>query len=172
MPSIKGTASISSSSALQKQLRSTTFPTNFSQKCNITKIHRSVFTHWIERRIEHILGFEDDIVCSTAVHLFLPEQTSQQQQAYDNGGGGGNNNIVADYWDVDPRKAQLDLEGFLGSDEAAAFASELWSMMLDAQNSPSGIPKVLVEKKKEEMRKQREEVQLRQQQQLQQQQQQ
>ena len=72
MPSIKGTASITSTSALKKQLRSTTFPSNFSQKVNIAKVHRAVLTHWIEKRVEQILGFEDDIVSSTAVHLFLP----------------------------------------------------------------------------------------------------
>jgi len=72
MPSIKGTASISSTSALQKQLRSTTFPSNFSQKVNTKKIHRAIFQHWIEQKVEEILGFEDEIVCSTAVHLFLP----------------------------------------------------------------------------------------------------
>ncbi len=73
------------------------------------------------------------------MHLFLPEPQD----------GGADP-------DVDPRRAQLDLEGFLGGREAASFASELWTMMLDAQDSPSGIPKVLVEKKKEEMRRQRE----------------
>ncbi|KAL3827160.1 hypothetical protein ACHAXA_006715 [Cyclostephanos tholiformis] len=150
MPSIKGTASIASSTALQKQLRSTAFPSNFSEKCNVARVHRTVLAHWIERRVESILGFDDDIVSSTAVHLFLPEPQD---------GGLGGNNAAADYWDVDPRRAQLDLEGFLGEREAASFASELWTMMLDAQNSPSGIPKVLVEKKKEEMRRQREEMQ-------------
>ena len=132
MPSIKGTASIASSHALQKQLRSTAFPANFSQKCNVSKVHRAVLTHWIERRVESILGFEDDIVSSTAVHLFLPETGEEGSNRGDN-------------WDVDPRRAQLDLAGFLGEAEAAEFASELWGMMLDAQSSPSGIPKVLVE---------------------------
>ena len=142
MPSIKGTASIASSTAQQKQLRSTTFPTNFSSKCNINSVHRAVLTHWIENRVTEILGFEDDIVSSTAVHLFLPEANEDSGEI-----------------DVDPRKAQLDLAGFLGEKEAANFATELWTMMLDAQTSPSGIPKVLVEKKKEEMRKQREQQQ-------------
>lgn len=151
MPSIKGTASISSTTALQKQLRSTAFPSNFSVKCNVSKVHRAVLTHWIERRIEEILGFEDDIVSSTAVHLFLPEGDGDDANE---GGASG-----ADNWDVDPRKGQLDLAGFLGESEAAEFASELWTMMLAAQDSPSGIPPVLVERKKEEMRRQREEQQ-------------
>eukprot|EP00579_Thalassiosira_antarctica_P002541 CAMPEP_0201869194 /NCGR_PEP_ID=MMETSP0902-20130614/2798_1 /ASSEMBLY_ACC=CAM_ASM_000551 /TAXON_ID=420261 /ORGANISM="Thalassiosira antarctica, Strain CCMP982" /LENGTH=576 /DNA_ID=CAMNT_0048394659 /DNA_START=40 /DNA_END=1770 /DNA_ORIENTATION=+ len=154
MPSIKGTASISSTHALKKQLRSTTFPTNFIQKVNTGKVHRAVLTHWIETRVEQILGFEDEIVSSTAVHLFLPESSGGDYGADDPSSAAG-----GDYWDVDPRKAQLDLAGFLGEKEAASFASELWTMMLDAQRSPSGIPKVLVERKKEEMRRQREEQQ-------------
>eukprot|EP00970_Alexandrium_tamarense_P012079 scaffold2737_cov208-Alexandrium_tamarense.AAC.4 len=141
MPTIKGTASISSQHALQKQLRSTTFPPNFSQKCNIAKLHRGVLQHWIETRVEDILGFEDEIVSSTAVHLFLP---------------GGEDGGEAAAREVDPRRAQLDLAGFLGEKEAAEFAAELWSLMLDGERSPSGIPKVLVEKKKEEMRLARE----------------
>ncbi len=88
------TASIASSTALQKQLRSTTFPPNFSEKCNVGRVHRTVIAHWIERRVESILGFDDDIVSSTAVHLFLPEPQD----------GGADP-------DVDPRRAQLDLEG-------------------------------------------------------------
>ncbi len=133
------TASIASLTALQKQLRSTTFPPNFSEKCNIGRVHRTVIVHWIKQRIESILGFNDNIVSSTAVHLFLPEPQD----------GGANP-------DVDPRRAQLDLKGFLGGWEAASFASKLWTMMLNAQDLPSSIPKVLVEKKKEEMRRQRE----------------
>lgn len=157
MPSIKGTASISSNSALVKQLRSTTFPSNFSQKVNIAKVHRTVFTHWIEQRVEKILGFDDDIVSSTAVHLFLPSNDSSGDTATAATSAIAAAAAAADNWDVDPRRAQLDLAGFLGENEAAAFASELWTMMLDAQSSPSGIPRLLVEKKKEEMRIQREE---------------
>lgn len=101
------------------------------------------------------MGFDDDIVSSTAVHLFLPDGSSSDTSLAT---ASATTSATADYWDVDPRKAQLDLAGFLGENEAAAFASELWTMMLDAQASPSGIPRLLVEKKKEEMRLQREEM--------------
>jgi hypothetical protein len=117
----------------------TTFPPNLSKKCNVGRVHRTVIAHWIKQRVKLILGFNDDIVSSTAMHLFLPKPQDGSADP-----------------DMDPRRAQLDLEGFLGGREAALFASKLWTMMLDAQDSPSGIPKVLVEKKKEEMRRQRE----------------
>ncbi|KAL7438658.1 LOW QUALITY PROTEIN: hypothetical protein ACHAXM_007371 [Skeletonema potamos] len=159
MPSIKGTASISSNSALQKQLRSTTFPSNFSQKVNTKKIHRAIFQHWIEQKVEEILGFEDEIVCSTAVHLFLPEVLGSTEDYVEQ----PSTLSSAQHHDVDPRRAQLDLAGFLGEKEAAEFAKELWSMMLDAQESPTGIPRVLIEKKKEEIRLQREQQEQKQQ---------
>jgi serine/arginine repetitive matrix protein 1 len=135
MPAIKGTASISSTHALSKLLRSTTFPPSFSTKVDTTKLHRGVLSHWIEQRITELLGFEDEIVSEMATNLFLPENNEE----------------------VDPRKAQLDLVGFLGEKEAAEFASELWEMMLDGSQRKSGIPLILVEKKKEEMKKARSE---------------
>ena len=75
-----------------------------------------------------------------AVNLFLPEQPTDSY-------------YVGPPKKVDPRNAQLDLEGFLGVSDAAAFAEELWDLMIDAQSQPQGIPKVLLEKKKAEMAK-------------------
>ena len=143
MPSIKGTASISSTHALSKLLRTTNFPSHFSTKVDISKIHRGVLSHWINQRITEILGFEDEIVSEMATNLFLPEETE----------GSTNNNTV----EIDPRKAQLDLVGFLGEKESAEFANELWEMMIDGSQRKSGIPLVLVQKKKEEMARAREE---------------
>lgn len=76
----------------------------------------------------------------TAINLFLPEDYGSD----------------ANKGDVDPRKAQLDLVGFLGEKESAEFASELWEMMIDGSQRQSGIPLILVEKKKEEMKRARE----------------
>ena len=72
MPSIKGTASVADDRAISKLLRSTRFPPNFSKKVDQTRVHREVLSQWIEDRIQELLGFEDDIVASTAVNLFLP----------------------------------------------------------------------------------------------------
>ncbi len=87
----------------------------------------------MDRAITARLGFEDEIVSSTAVNLFLPDNTSSGSSK------------------VDPRRAQLDLVGFLGEQEAAEFAKELWEMMLDAQEAPGGIPRKLLEEKKREL---------------------
>ncbi|GAX23631.1 serine/arginine repetitive matrix protein 1 [Fistulifera solaris] len=133
MPLIKGTASVADSRALTKALRSTKFPESFSTAVDLSKINKPVLAQWVENKITGILGFEDEIVQSTAVNMFLPSSSDEA--------------II----EVDPRKAQIDMAGFLGDDEAAKFAKELWDMMVDAQKSPLGIPTQLLEEKKKEL---------------------
>jgi len=129
MPTIKGTASVVDDHAILKLLRKTKFPKTFQQNVNLNKVNVRVLSQWIEERISAILGFEDDIVQSTAINLFLPENNEP----------------------VNPKRAQLDLVGFLGNEEAAKFVKELWEMMIDAQTSPHGIPRNLLEEKKKEL---------------------
>eukprot|EP00535_Pseudo-nitzschia_heimii_P009763 CAMPEP_0197190732 /NCGR_PEP_ID=MMETSP1423-20130617/22212_1 /TAXON_ID=476441 /ORGANISM="Pseudo-nitzschia heimii, Strain UNC1101" /LENGTH=460 /DNA_ID=CAMNT_0042643183 /DNA_START=21 /DNA_END=1400 /DNA_ORIENTATION=+ len=128
MPSVKGTASVADSRARQKALKKTKFPRNFSKKVNLENVNKPVLSQWIEQRITSILGFEDEIVSSTAINLFLPSDNESP----------------------DPRKAQLDLAGFLG-DQAVSFSAELWKLMLEAHTSKSGIPQTLLDEKKKEM---------------------
>ena len=139
MPSIKGTASVSDDHAMAKQLKSTKFPASFGTKVNLSKINKPVLSQWIEQQISKILGFEDEIVSSTAINLFLDGTT------------------------VDPRRAQLDLAGFLGEDQAAGFAESLWDMLVDAQAGSTGIPTKLLEEKKQELAKQQQLLQQQQQ---------
>jgi serine/arginine repetitive matrix protein 1 len=129
MPSIKGTSSVTDPRARSKALKATKFPSNFSTPVNLSKVNMPVLTQWIEQRVTTILGFDDEIVSSTAINLFLPSE-------------GGS---------PDPRRAQLDLVGFLGEDGAASFAKELWSLLLESQSSISGIPRTLLDQKKKEL---------------------
>lgn len=129
MPSIKGTSSVTDPRARSKALKATKFPSNFSTPVNLSKVNMPVLTQWIEQRVTTILGFDDEIVSSTAINLFLPSE-------------GGS---------PDPRRAQLDLVGFLGEDGAASFAQELWSLLLESQSSISGIPRTLLDQKKKEL---------------------
>jgi serine/arginine repetitive matrix protein 1 len=143
MPTIKGTSSIPSSEARDKLLKTTKFPKSFysNRELSLSKINVPVFHHYIDQRITKILGFEDEIVASTAKNLFFPNfdgavtNPSQQQQS-----------TVT----VDPRIVQLDLSGFLGED-APAFCEEIWDMIVDAHSRPHGIPQKLIEAKKQEM---------------------
>lgn len=89
MPTIKGTASVADSRARRKALKKTKFPRNFGASVSLEKVNKPVLIQWIEQKITSILGFEDEIVSSTAINLFLPSDNSNP----------------------DPRKAQLDLAG-------------------------------------------------------------
>lgn len=132
MPSIKGTASVADARARSKALKTTRFPANFAKKIKLDKVNKPVLTQWIEQKVTSILGFDDEIVSSTAINLFLPGDGSTP----------------------DPRRAQLDLVGFLGEEESATFAKDLWTLLVEAQDSPSGIPRTLLEAKKKEMSQQ------------------
>jgi len=133
MPTIKGTASVVDDHAMAKQLKQTKFPEIFSKKVNLKMVNIPVMSEWIEKKIEELLGLEDEIVASTAINLFLEPQEL-----------------------TDPRRAQLNLVGFLTDEKAATFAESLWALLLDAQNQSSGIPKKLLEEKKADMKKQKE----------------
>lgn len=151
MPSIKGTASVSDDRALQKLLRSTKFPSNFSQKVDCSKIHQAIIKKWISDRITQLLGFEDDIVQSTAINLFLPSSSAAATSIGNASTSDSTSTSIARCGTVDPRKAQLDLQGFLGEAEAAEFSRELWTLLLEAQASPNGVPRTILEQKKREL---------------------
>lgn len=46
---------------------------------------------------------------------------------------------------------QINLTGFMTKD-TPAFMSALWTLLIEAQDSPAGVPRSLVEEKKEELR--------------------
>lgn len=137
MPTIKGTASVADSRALQKSLKRTKFPANFNEPVELSKINRTVLMPWIEKKITELLGFEDEIVASTAINLFLPSPPPPDSSLPPP--------------TVDPKQAQIDITGFLGDEQGPRFAAELWELMLDAQTAPMGIPRKLVEEKKREL---------------------
>lgn len=53
----------------------------------------------------------------------------------------------------DPRKMQINLTGFLNGKNARVFMTDLWELLISAQESPSGIPPKFIEQKKEELKK-------------------
>lgn len=50
---------------------------------------------------------------------------------------------------------QINLTGFL-TNSTPAFMESLWTLLLEAQETQSGVPRTFIEEKKEEMRKARE----------------
>ena len=54
----------------------------------------------------------------------------------------------------DPKNIQWSLTGFLEKD-TPSFCQELWNLMLDAQSNPQGVPKALLDAKKEELKQEK-----------------
>ena len=50
--------------------------------------------------------------------------------------------LQLDEKDVDPRRMQINLTGFLNGKNARIFMGELWAMLDSAQKSERGIPQV------------------------------
>src|SRR4051794_22278732 len=106
-------------------LESKTFPKEFEEKIDISKVELKVIRSWIDKRLNELLGFEDEFLGNFIISL-LEEKT-------------------------DPRKIHLQITGFLNKD-TFKFMEELWSLLISAQNSENGIPFKIIEEKKEELK--------------------
>ncbi|KXJ95394.1 hypothetical protein Micbo1qcDRAFT_171779 [Microdochium bolleyi] len=109
-----------------KLLRATKFPPEFNQKVDFQKVNLQVMKKWIASRISEILGAEDDVVTELCFNLIEAGR----------------------YPDI--KAMQIQLTGFLDKD-TAPFCLELWKLCLSAQASPQGVPKELLEAKKQEL---------------------
>lgn len=97
-------------------------------KMDWSKIKLDVLKPWISDRVAELLGIEDDVVVE-----FIFNQLEAK--------------------DVDPRKMQINLTGFLNGKNARIFMGELWTLLDSAQKSESGIPQQILDQKKEELKK-------------------
>ncbi|KAG2206153.1 hypothetical protein INT47_003802 [Mucor saturninus] len=111
----------------KKLLKSMSFPPEYDQKVDMKKVNLDVIKPWISNRITELLGLEDEIVIDYTCSLL--EEKNQ-----------------------DPKRMQINLTGFLESN-TKKFVTELWNLLLSAQNSVGGIPAIFIEQKKEELRK-------------------
>ncbi|KAK4449257.1 PWI domain-containing protein [Podospora aff. communis PSN243] len=110
-----------------KLKKSTKFPPEFNQKVDMQKVNIQVMKTWIASTVTNILGNEDDVVIELIFNLI------------DEGGR---------YPDI--KSLQIQLTGFLDKD-TASFCKDLWNLLLSAQASPQGVPKELLEAKKQEL---------------------
>ncbi|KAI8974885.1 PWI domain-containing protein, partial [Trametes punicea] len=121
-----------------KLLKTMKFPPEFDKKASefvvvaqvdMRKVNLTVIRPWIVKKVVELVGFEDEVVVEYAMGLL--EDDSQPTP--------------------DPRRMQINLMGFL-TNSTPAFMSALWKLLLEAQESPAGVPRTFVEEKKEEMR--------------------
>uniref|UniRef100_A0A7S4SIX6 PWI domain-containing protein n=1 Tax=Alexandrium monilatum TaxID=311494 RepID=A0A7S4SIX6_9DINO len=111
------------------------FPPHFSQKVNMSKVSMDVMKPWIAQRITELMGFEDDIV----VDYCITQLTEVSEKG------------------LDPKMLQVNMTGFMER-KAAPFCSELWKHLLSAQESPVGVPREFIDKKKDDLQRKREEA--------------
>ncbi|KAG2342400.1 PWI-domain-containing protein, partial [Suillus weaverae] len=121
-----------------KLLKSMKFPPEFDKKVrhpglvDLKKVNLNVIRPWIAKKVTELVGFEDEVVVEYAMGLLDdPNHTTP-----------------------DPKKMQINLTGFLTA-STPSFMTALWSLLLEAQEHPAGVPQTFVEEKKEEMRKAR-----------------
>ncbi|CAG8844638.1 35662_t:CDS:2, partial [Racocetra persica] len=97
---------------------------------DLKKVNMTVIRPWIAQKIVDLLGGEDEVVVNYVFGLL--------EEA-----------------DLDPRMMQINLTGFLERN-APIFVTELWKLLLSAQDCESGIPAIFLEQKMEEIRKRKE----------------
>ncbi|CAE6422562.1 unnamed protein product [Rhizoctonia solani] len=113
-------------------LKSMKFPPEFDRKVDMRKVELSVMRPWITKKVVELVGFEDEVVVEYVMGL-LEDRTKPP----------------------DPKLMQINLTGFLES-KTPAFMSSLWALLLEAQDSPAGVPASFVQEKKEELRQKHE----------------
>ncbi|KAI0641486.1 PWI domain-containing protein [Trametes meyenii] len=112
-----------------KLLKTMKFPPEFEKKVDMRKVNLSVIRPWIMKTVVEMVGFEDEVVVEYAMGLL--EDNSQPTP--------------------DPRRMQINLTGFLAK-ATPTFMTGLWKLLLEAQESPAGVPRTFIEEKKAEMR--------------------
>ncbi|KAL9586682.1 MAG: hypothetical protein Q9212_000751 [Teloschistes hypoglaucus] len=109
-----------------KLLKQTKFPPEFNQKVDMQRVNVEVLKKWIAGKISDVLGNEDDVVIELCFNLLEGSRFP---------------NI---------KVLQIQLTGFLDKD-TPKFCKELWTLCLSAQNNAQGVPKELLEAKKQEL---------------------
>ena len=120
----------------KKLLAKMQFPPEYDEKVNIAPIRLELLRGWISKKVESILGVEDEVV----VELILNSLESAQSAAK----SGKREGLL------DPRELQITLTGFLEK-QAKPFMIELWKMLVSAGQTTTGIPVQLLEMKKAEI---------------------
>ena len=102
-------------------------PPEYKIQIHKNKINLTIIKSWINKKLNDILGFEDDTLTNFII------------------------NLIDDFDDIiDPKKIQYSITGFL-DDKTYSFMEELWKILISAQNTINGIPEELIEEKKKEI---------------------
>lgn len=117
----------------------------------MSKIKLDVIKPWIQDKITEILKIDDDVVVDFVYNQLDEKVNSYFKFMYFQLGG----MILMFLQYPDPKKIQINLTGFLHGKNAREFMAELWALLIQAQENPTGIPDSLLDVKKEELAKKR-----------------
>ncbi|KAJ1724384.1 hypothetical protein LPJ53_001340 [Coemansia erecta] len=118
--------------ARTKLLREQTFSSALKRPVDLSKVNMEVIKPWLSSKIHTLLQIDDEVLYEYIVNM-LEESDAP-----------------------DPKAMQVSLTGFL-EDKTQEFMESLWLVLLEAQESPAGIPESFVRRKMEELRERREE---------------
>jgi len=90
------------------------------------KVNLAVMDGWVERELKRELGFEDDILVGMVCNKLRENP-------------------------INVKALAVELSAFLQRDAALAFLTALWALLLEAQESPDGLPRVLVQERMKEI---------------------
>lgn len=117
-----GRWSKSDAKLLQQMIRGGKFPAIMDSKVNFRKVNMNVIQRWINERVIQLTGVDDDITVNTIINFLQAP-------------------------DVNPKQMQISVGAVLSSN-AGKFMEELWSLLVDAQNQPGGVPSILTDRLK------------------------
>ena len=119
---------------MAKMQKAGKFASILETKIDIKKVNIDIITKWVSEKTIEVLGFEDEIVINLVINMLQSDN-------------------------LHGKKLQLDVTGFLEKG-AGSFVEELWTLLVDAQSQPNGIPEAFIRKKKEEILRRQQAIQM------------
>ena len=92
---------------IKKLMAKTTFPANFKEKVDMSKVNMETMAPWIQSEVEKYVGFDDEVLVGYVQSQLVPPDGSP----------------------VDPRAVQINLMGFLEK-HTSTFMKELCALAL------------------------------------------
>ena len=119
---------------MAKMQKAGKFASILETKIDIKKVNIDIISKWVSEKTIEVLGFEDEIVINLVINMLQSDN-------------------------LHGKKMQLDVTGFLEKG-AGSFVEELWTLLVDAQSQPNGIPEAFIRKKKEEILRRQQAIQM------------
>jgi len=117
----------------KKLMKTMKFADNIERKIDMKKIRLELMKPFITEKLNTLMPIEDDVIIE---YVFSQLEESQFP---------------------DGKSIQIMMTGFLGKTKARTFIGDLWDTLVQAQESPHGIPVELIELKRSQLIKKKEE---------------